>query len=164
MELEEFLNAHRNIWKTDATFWAWLRGGLRKAVWNKHPVKLTLLKKKRKKLPIGRAGRLVWAIKCACCEKWFRETEVVVDHIIPAGSLLSLDDIKQFVTRLALVGEEDLQPLCNHHPLSCHKIKTHAERYDMTFEEAKARKIEIKNKGGSPTRKKKARRRNVKRK
>lgn len=46
-----------------------------------------------------------------------------VDHIIPAGSLKSYEDLPGFVERM-FVGEDKLQVVCK----SCHKAKTNDER------------------------------------
>ena len=154
MQLAAFLEKHKEIWPTESKFWAWVRGGFRRGIWEKHPIKLEYKKANRKKMAIGVKDRLVWAAKCEKCEKWFRESQTAVDHIVPSGSLKSVDDIKEFIQRLMLISFDDIQILCNHHILSCHKIKTYAERYDMSFEKAKERKIEIYNKAKEKPKKK----------
>ncbi len=51
-------------WKSEAEFYGFIRRGLRKAVWARHPVKLEYMKSQRFKAPLGRGGKEVWAYKC----------------------------------------------------------------------------------------------------
>ena len=50
---------------------------------------------------------------------------ISVDHIIPAGSLRSAEDLKGFVERL-FVEIDGLQCLCD----DCHSVKTQNEKYE----------------------------------
>ena len=129
-------------WKTESTFWGWVRGGLRRAVWMKHPTKLTHLKEHRFKSPLGRGGQEVWACICVVCKETKRQSECQVDHKIPAGSLSKPEDIQGFVERLAFVSDDEIQIVCK----PCHGILTYSERYGVSFEAAKKRKAEIKRK------------------
>lgn len=126
-------------WKTESSFWTWVRGGLRRSLWMRHPVKILLLKEKRYRASIGRGGRSVWALRCSICQTEQPQSECEVDHIKEAGSLKSREDIAGFVERLAFVTTEDLRVVCK----PCHKILTMMSRYGMTFEEAAQRKAEI---------------------
>lgn len=126
-------------WKTPSEFWTWVRGSLRRAAWMKHPVKLNHIKSSRYKAPLGRGGNEVWCCTCAICGETKRQSECQVDHISPAGSLKKKEDIFPFIEKLLFVTEEDIRILCKW----CHSICTYAERYGMTFEQAKKRKMEI---------------------
>lgn len=126
-------------WKTEAAFWAWMRGGLRRAVWNKHPIKLDKLKSSRYKAPIGVGGKEVWAIKCEECGGEFRQTSCQVDHIVGNISLRCEEDILPFVKHLAFIQESMIRCICK----QCHDIKSYAERYGVSLEEAAIRKKEI---------------------
>lgn len=63
--------------------------------------------------------------KCAACKKWHVQKDIQVDHIVPAGSLKSYDDLPMFVRRL-FCEAENLQLMCK----PCHQIKTNQERKD----------------------------------
>ena len=63
------------------------------------------------------------AYECASCGETFTNKEVEVDHIVPAGSLKSFDDLPQFVERL-FCEADGFQLLCK----PCHQDKTNAER------------------------------------
>lgn len=112
------------IWKTEGKFWAWLRGGLRRSIWMRHPVKLALLNQERFRAPLGVNGREVWCCVCAMCGEIKRQPDCQVDHKVPAGSLTCREDIGPFVERLALVTVEDLRILCK----PCHKEVSAQER------------------------------------
>jgi len=129
-------------WKTESKFWSWVRSGLRKAAWNRHPIKLNKKKANRYRAPIGRGGREVWACKCEMCGVEGPQDGYQVDHMKPAGSLKSVEDIQPFVERLLFVTEEDLRIVCKW----CNSVLAYADRYHHTFEEALARKIEIRDK------------------
>lgn len=106
---------------TDARFWSFLRSALRRA-WTKYPNKYKALNAAKRRKPSAR-GRQKYEYQCAECSKFFAGKNVSVDHIIPAGSLRSWDDIAGFCSRL-FCKLEDLQVLC----YKCHKAKTNAER------------------------------------
>ncbi|HEY8361785.1 MAG TPA: HNH endonuclease signature motif containing protein [Tissierellaceae bacterium] len=62
--------------------------------------------------------------QCAECKKWFKQTEVEVDHIIPVGSLKSYDDIVPFLKRLTPEDVSCFAVMCK----PCHQIKTNKEK------------------------------------
>ena len=119
-------------WKTQSDFYSYIRGGLRKAVWSRHPVKIEYLKSVRFKAPIGVNGKEVWAFKCEICGKLCRQNEIEVDHIVPAGSLKCEDDLQQFISRLSFVDFDDLRVLDK----ECHRCVSYAERMGITYEQA----------------------------
>lgn len=70
--------------------------------------------------------RLKWEFQCAGCNHWFPQSEVEVDHIVPAGSLRSFEDIAGFVERL-FCEPEGLVVLCER----CHRAKTNSSSEDV---------------------------------
>lgn len=125
------------IWKTEACYWSWLRGNLRR-IWNHHPVKVEFMREKRKRI-IGARGKEVWGGECSLCKKDFPAKEMQVDHVIDAGSLVSIEDITPFVTKLLMCSKDNLQYVCS----PCHKIKTHSERKKISLSVASAEKKAI---------------------
>lgn len=111
---------HYPAW-SEAKFWGFLRSALRSA-YNKWPPKWEVLKAAKRPYG-GKDKRQKWEFRCAECRKWYKQRDVSVDHIVPAGSLSSYEDIAGFVTRL-FVGASGLQLLCK----TCHQIKTNNER------------------------------------
>lgn len=67
---------------------------------------------------------LKWEYQCSHCGHWFPEKNVQVDHVVPAGSLRSTDDLGPFVRRLLLCGVDGLEVACK----PCHQEKTNRER------------------------------------
>lgn len=121
-------------WLTSVAFFTYLRGCLRKA-WNTNPVKINLIKEKRYKIknpnPKGKVAT-VWGFTCELCNQEYPIKEGQVDHIVPAGTLRTKDDISGFVERLLFVRPEGLRLICK----SCHSAVSHSEKTGMSFEEA----------------------------
>lgn len=131
-----------HIWNNSTSFFNYLRGCLRKA-WSTNPVKLELLKEKRKQInnpnPKGKKP-MVWGFDCEMCKKTFIISEGQVDHIIPAGKLSKVEDIQGFVERLLFVGKKDLRLVCK----GCNSALALSDKQGITFEEAAIQKEIIK--------------------
>lgn len=135
-----------DVWKSKASYFAWLRGQMRKA-WSRHPIKNAYKTKRRTRAEVGRkvdkiTGRpqLVWALPCDQCGGVFPQSNVEVDHIIRAGSFKDWEDCEHWLMSLMQISFADLQLLCK----PCHKIKSYAETHNMTFNQAEAEKAAIK--------------------
>lgn len=120
-----------------------IRSSVRKA-WMRHPTKLSLLHKHKvyvddvadKDKPEGITANAKWLYQCEECLKYFLARDIEVDHKSGEHSMDSLDDMKAFTQSLLDVSWNDLQILDK----ECHLTKTYAERYNMSFEEAKKEK------------------------
>lgn len=107
---------------TEAKYFGFIRSGLRRMSM-RWPVKHDVMEAARRAKPKSKAGRHRFEYKCAGCKKWFKGADVAVDHITPAGTLKSFDDLPGFVERL-FCEADNLQVLCN----TCHDKKTKEER------------------------------------
>ena len=116
-------------WST-ARYFGFIRSALRQA-FNRYPVKYSVIKGAAvDRAAVGvyktgkRAGcqKTVKMYECAQCHCFWRQVDIQVDHIIPAGSLKSFDDLGPWTERL-LCGADGLQILCK----DCHSIKTKEE-------------------------------------
>jgi len=87
----------------------------------KYPVIQNFKKKGRRTV---KGKRHKYEYRCSCCKKWFKDKDISVDHIVPAGSLKNYDDLPGFVERL-FCEEDNLQILCKD---KCHQAKTNKER------------------------------------
>jgi hypothetical protein len=125
-------------WKTESAFYGWVRGQLRKG-WTRHPVKNLLLQNNRFKKDNGK-GRMTWHLECSQCKQDTPQTKIQIDHIHPAGSLKTTEDIGKFVERLYFVTFDTIRPVC----IPCHEVITFAERKGLSFEEAKIEKACVK--------------------
>ena len=102
---------------TEARFWGFIRTGLRHMSHRWPPIVRLAPDAARRKYRGGNK-RQKWEYQCAACGAWSKRTEVQVDHIVPCGSLKSIDDLTGFVERL-FVEVDGLQVLCK----DCHSRK-----------------------------------------
>lgn len=128
-----------DVWKTEAAYFAWLRGQMRKA-WSRHPIKNAYKMSRRTRAAVGKKmdkatgkPQLVWALPCDQCKHVFPQNNVEVDHIIRAGSFKCWADCERWLMALMQINFASLQLLCK----PCHKIKSYAETHNVTFEEAR---------------------------
>ena len=132
------------IWKTESAFMSWIRGGVRRSLWSKHPVKLEFIKRNRIKIPNpnpkGKVAE-VWGGVCSLTGDVHILANLEVDHITGNHSLRVLSDIENFIKGIVLITLDDLQFVSK----EAHKIKSYAEKQGISFEEAKIEKevIEI---------------------
>ncbi len=127
-----------HIWKTEASFWSYLRGGLRRGLWEKSPIKLDFKNKNVSKPPDDYTGRAKTGSYCALTGKWVGKSASEVDHKDGNVSLLSENDILDFIKHL-IPPPDSLQLVDK----EAHKTKSYAERYGLSMEEARARKKAI---------------------
>ena len=125
-----------DVWKTEATFFQWMRGQMRRA-WSRHPVKVSYMHANRERVPLGRKTTknpkgMVWGCRCEQCHELFRQTECEVDHIEGAGSFRNWGEFEAWMIKLMHINWNGIRIVCK----KCHKIKSYAERYDLTIEEA----------------------------
>lgn len=123
------------IWATQSAFLSWIRGGIRRSLWNRSPIKLEVLKKGRYKIanpnPKGKVSH-VWGADCSLCGGCFVIKEIEVDHKTGNHSLNSVSEIQSFIEGIVMVTEDDLQLVCK----TCHKAKSLADKQGMSFKEA----------------------------
>lgn len=86
--------------------------------------------------------------RCAICGELFGSAEIELDHIESENTLTSYEHINDFMTNIVLTSPDKLQVLCKDKKtkklgitrFGCHSTKTYSERYNVTFEEARAEK------------------------
>jgi hypothetical protein len=99
---------------SEGEFWSFIRSALRNRTRFWRP-RLEALKRVRRRYN-GPNKRQQWEYKCSSCEGYFPQKNVEVNHIHPAGSLKSGDDLKGFVERL-FCEVDGLNVICK----PCHK-------------------------------------------
>lgn len=128
------------IWNTQSKFMSWVRGGIRRGLWNRHPVKLLLLSKRLERRLVGKfkngKPKYLKQGDCEICGGVFKASFLEVDHKEGGHSLRTMEDVQKFIENMIMVEEKDLQLVCK----SCHKIKSHAERMGLSFEQASLEK------------------------
>jgi hypothetical protein len=129
-ELTVYLDSHRDVWPSNAAFLTWLRGAMRKAIWQYHPVKLKYKKSCVQSPPPEYAGRAKGLIKCALTGEWIGQSMAEVDHVVGNASLKGVDDLLPYLLHLAM--PQELQCVSK----EAHKVKSYAERMGIGFEDA----------------------------
>lgn len=124
-------------WKTESAFCSFIRGGIRRHLWSKNPVKLQFVKEKRLRIVnkdprSKKAHPTVWGFKCEHCLKEFKGSACEVDHKVGGHSLRKVEDVQKFVEGIVFIRKEDLQLLCK----PCHKAKSYSESQGMSIAEA----------------------------
>ena len=124
------------IWSSEAKFWTFVRGVLRKG-WSKHPVKLEYIKANRKRIvnPIEKNRARFpecWGMTCSICGKDVAQKDIEIDHIGEGCSFTGLQDVEKYVAHLFLVDYNSIREVCK----PCHKIENQRQRKGITFEEA----------------------------
>lgn len=127
------------IWPTKAKFFTYLRGSLRKAVWNRWIGKLMLKNQSCEPPPEGLETRAKTGTHCALTGEWIGKSKLEVDHIEGGASLTCWEDLIPFVQHLC-APIEALQLVSK----EAHKIKSYAERMNISFEDARLEKRVIK--------------------
>lgn len=105
-----------NEW-TEASFWNFLRSGLRRMSMRWPPLARHALEDVKRPNE-SENKRLKWEYQCRECDGWFPRKQVNVDHIEECGQLKSWDDFQQFGARL-FCEADGLQVLCK----ECHEMK-----------------------------------------
>lgn len=128
-----------HIWKTEAQFWTYVRGGLRRGLWEKSPIKLDYKNSNVGPPPSDYIGRGRKGAECSLSGVWTMTSKLEVDHKQGNVPVLGWNDLTDFITHiipppgsLQLVDKE------------MHKVKSYAERQGIPFEEALKRKCVIK--------------------
>lgn len=137
------------IWPTEAKYFSWLRGEMRR-MWTHYPPRNKLKMSLRKRVPklddngnvvYGKSGKnkgkpiLRYELPCSMCGGSFPQAQVEMDHIKGAGKCNNGLEACVFLFRL-LCPVEDMRAVCK----PCHKTHTYAERWGLTFEEAATKK------------------------
>lgn len=126
------------IWETEAEWWSYLRGALRRGLWEKSPIKLSFKNANCNLPPEYYTGRAKSGAYCALSGEWTGKSKLQVDHCDGNKSLLCWQDVLPFI--LHLVPTKGTIQLVSE---DAHKIKSHAERKGISFEQASYEKIAI---------------------
>lgn len=123
-----------NIWPTEAAFWNYIRGVLRRG-WKDYPLKIKF--KLDNTIPnfegSGITNPKVKKVgKCAICGEWFPSSGLQIDHVEQAGSMKGYDQMGTFAHNL-FTTVDNMQLLCEK---TCHPLKSYAERMGLSLEDA----------------------------
>lgn len=159
-----------HIWKSKSAFFTYLRGAIRKSIWNLYPPKLDFKNKNCHPVPDDVETRAKSGAYCALSGEWEGKSKLEVDHVKGNVKLQDWEDLLPFIEHLCLRCEGDNLQLVTK---EAHKIKSYAEKHDLTYEEAAVEKKAIdiqkgddkawiKSKGFTPASNKNKRREQIK--
>lgn len=123
-----------SIWKTKSAFFTYLRGGLRN-LWQRFPAKLKWKSSQLISPPASYKGRAKKLGQCYYCKEMFAASSLEVDHVEQSGKCNSWEEAYQFLYKL-LDCNDNWVLACK----PCHKIQSHSQRLECSFEEAKVAK------------------------
>lgn len=123
--------AFPQVWPTKSKFFSWLRGGFRKAVWSKYPGRIIFKNEHCSPPPEGYLGRAKSGAYCSLTGEWVNKSALEVDHIVGEASLRDWEDVESFIRHLCTTPD-NMQLVSK----EAHRVKSHAERYGLSFEEA----------------------------
>lgn len=126
------------LFPTESSWWTYLRGALRRGLWEKSPIKLSFKNQSCSLPPEGYTGRAKSGAYCALTGEWEGKSKLEVDHSEGHMSLLCWEDVLPFI--LHLVPPKGSLQLVKK---DAHKIKSYAERMGITFEAAYVQKKAI---------------------
>lgn len=123
------------IWASKSKFYTWLRGSLRKAIWNTSPIKIQFKNKNCHPPPEDYAGRAKSGNYCALSGVWDGKSALQVDHVVGNVSLNDEEDVLNFIKHL-IPPPNSLQLVTK----EAHKIKSHAEKHGLDYKESEIEK------------------------
>lgn len=132
---KKLLEKYPDLFPTEAKFWAYLRGCLRRGIWEKSSMKFMHKNSTACAPPKGYTGRGRKGHYCALTGEWVSVSKSESDHIEGHKPLLCEADIIPYIIHL-LATEDELQIVDK----EAHKIKSYAERMGISFEEAVVQK------------------------
>ena len=119
-------------WKTEAAFISYVRGGIRKSIWNRYPIKIAFIHKNRIRGINPKTGRECWGGICHLTGEFFPQNQLEVDHVVGNHKLTCLEDASSYLEKILYVDFDDLAFVSK----EAHKAKSYAERMGITFEQA----------------------------
>ena len=127
-----------DIWKTKSSFFTWLRGNIRRAFWEKYPVKFQFKDERCTPPPEDYTGRAKSGAICALTGDWFAKSHLEVDHVEGNVSLNEWEDVLPFIEHM-LTTKDNMQLVSK----EAHKAKSYAEKQGISFEDAVVEKKAI---------------------
>ncbi len=133
-----------SIWKTKSEYFIWLRGHMRR-IWADFPLRAEW--KKTQLRPVTKEERLAKVFhpstksvgQCYLCKGWFSASKLECDHIQASEGCYDFETAQKFLWHCAADDPTNWALVCK----PCHKVKSHAERQGLTFEEAQVEKETI---------------------
>lgn len=120
-----------DVWPTKASFFSYLRGALRRAIWEKYPPKIQFKNEQCSPPPEDIETRAKTGAYCALSGVWEGKSKLEVDHKEGNASINDWDEVLGFIQHLCV--DKDGMSLVTK---EAHKIKSYSERMGISYEEA----------------------------
>lgn len=134
----------KKIWKTEAQYWAWLRGALRR-IWSDYPLRKEWKARKLRPITQEEKDSKKWHPstknlgQCHYCTEWFAGSRLECDHLESSDGCTNKVEAESFLWYCGGGTGDDWVLSCK----PCHRDKTHSERRGISMEEASYEKIAI---------------------
>ena len=129
--IKMLMEKYPDLFPTESSFWTYLRGSLRRGLWEKSAMKIKFKQSTATPPPNDYKGRGKKGHYCALTGVWVPISKSQVDHVNGNVPLSKEDDIVPFIIHL-LATDDELQVV----EKEAHKVKSYAERRGISFEEA----------------------------
>lgn len=131
----------KQVWKTEAEYWTWLRGAMR-SIWSDYPLRKVW--KNSQLRPVTQEERLAKVFhpstknvgQCSFCKQWFAGSKLECDHIVESEGCTSKETAELFLWHCGGLLGEDFRLACK----PCHKIQSYSQRVGIDFKEASIKK------------------------
>ncbi len=120
-----------HIWPTKSSFFTFLRGALRRAVWERWPLKIEFKNQICGPPPEGYTGRAKSGAECALSGVWTGKSAGEIDHLVGNISLKDWEDVLPFIQHLC-ASKDSLQFVSK----EAHRVKSYAEKMGISFDQA----------------------------
>ncbi len=132
------------IWPTEAKYWEWLRGSLRR-LWSDYPLRkewkkrqLRLVTKEEREANLYHPSTKHVG-QCSFCNEWMAGSKLECDHLVESQGCTSKETAESFLWHCGGLTGDAFRLACK----PCHKTRSYQQRVGGSFEEAKIQKQAI---------------------
>lgn len=134
----------KKIWKTEAKYWEWLRGAMRR-IWTDYPLRQEWKNRQLREITQEERDAKLFhpsakkVGQCFYCREWFPGSRLECDHKTSSAGCTSKETAEAFLWYCGGGVGDEWVLTCK----PCHKAKTHGERRGLSIQEAIADKKAI---------------------
>ena len=131
----------KKIWKTEAQYWSWLRGSLRR-LWSDYPLRKQWKTSQLRKITQDEKDSKLYHPStknlglCVYCNTWMAGSKLECDHVQPSDGCTTKETAESFLWHCGGGTGEDWVLACK----PCHEIKTLSDKLGISFAEATVEK------------------------
>ena len=125
------------VWKTEAQYWQWLRGALRR-LWSDYPLRKVW--KQSQLRPVTKEEREAKLYhsstknvgQCSFCKEWMAGSKLECDHLVESDGCTSKETAESFLWHCGGLTAKDFRLACK----PCHKTQSYSQRSGLSFEDS----------------------------